>query len=172
MKRIRGQSPVCIPYALIAFSGLGTCGGITGSDCDAKLTMHLKFSTRLLLIISRPLIFCINFVTRSVGGVHGGDGDADSRGAEEGDGELGEVGDDHAEDVALLGPHPQEAAAKLLDHRVRHLVRVLAPVETAYLNTWVWKFISYVTDALMRVWEGSKHCNRLFSLFEFPFSLR
>ena len=111
-------------------------------------------------------------LTRSVCGVHGGERDADAGGAEEGDGELREVGDDHAEDVALLGPHPQEAAAKLLDHRVRHLVRVLAPVETAYLNTWVWKFSSYVTDALalMRVWEGSKHCNRLFSLFEFPFS--
>ena len=86
-------------------------------------------------ILTNILIFVPNLLTRSVGGVHGGDGDADSRGAEEGDGELGEVGDDHAEDVALLGPHPQEAAAKLLDHRVRHLVRVLAPVETAYLNT-------------------------------------
>ena len=73
-------------------------------------------------------------VTWPVGGVHGGDGDADSGGAEEGDGELREVGDDHAEDVALLGAHPQEAAAKLLDHAVRHLVRVLASVETAYLN--------------------------------------
>ena len=33
-------------------------------------------------------------LTRSVCGVHGGERDADAGGAEEGDGELGEVGDD------------------------------------------------------------------------------
>lgn len=80
------------------------------------------------------MTFATSFILLPVGGVHGGEGDSDPGGAKEGDGELGDVGHDHAEHVALLGAHAQQRGAELLRHVVRHVVRVLAARHAANLE--------------------------------------
>ena len=63
---------------------------------------------------------------RLVGGVDGGDGQAGPDTAQEGDGELRDVGEEKGHHVGLLGSHPAESRAELDGRVPGHLVGVLA----------------------------------------------